>query len=110
MERARLSLSCNCTPVEDAEYDPDGDLSPTGAVVRAIEAVSDSAPTELRPLHETIDADALDRLFDGRAGESNESGTVLCFSLEGWNVFVRDDGRIRVCDPTGPDDPSSIFD
>lgn len=110
MERGQLSLSCTCTPVEDAEYDPDGDLSPAGAVVMAIAAVSDSDPTDLRPLHETIDADALNRLFDGSTRASSGTGRILCFSVDGWNVFVRNDGRIRVCDPTGSDDPSPVFD
>ena len=75
----------------------------------AVAAVSDTDPTDLPPLHGTVDTDALNRLFEEPAREPSGSRRVLCFSFAGWNVFVRDDGRIRVCDPTGPDDRSPIF-
>lgn len=109
MERGKLILECRCTPVEDVEYDPASDASPTDAVVTALAAVSDAEPTDLRPLPETIDVDAPNRLFDGRSRDADGTEAVLGFSLDGWNVFVRDDGRIRVCDPSGPDDLSPIF-
>lgn len=105
-----MALECNCTPVRDVEYDVSSDTSPSDAIVRAIAAVSDTEPTDLTPLYDTIDTEALNRLFDGRTRESDAGGKILSFAVSGWNVFVRDDGRIRVCDPSGPDDPSPIFD
>jgi hypothetical protein len=34
---------------------------------------------------------------------------LLEFAVENWNVFVRDDGRIRVRDATEPTDPEPVF-
>lgn len=80
------------------------------AVVRAIADASDVNPTTITPLNEYIDTDALNRLFDESRGNDGSSGRVLSFTVNGWNVFVCDDGQIRVCDPTGPVNPSPIFD
>lgn len=101
------SLQCGCRPVADVAYEGDGGRAPSEAVVDAIAAVSDAAPRDLPPLHESIDQDALNQLFRHRPGTS---GRVLSFAVGDWNVFVRDDGRIRVCDPTGPGAPSPVFD
>lgn len=104
------SLQCDCTPVADVAYEGDGGRAPSDAVVDAIAAVSGEDPRDLPPLFESIDPDALDLLFRRRRGTDGPSGTVLGFSVGDWNVFVRDDGRIRVCDPTGPPAPSPVFD
>lgn len=110
MENDQLSLQCECTPVVDGRYDRAEAGAPALAVVRAIADASDVDPTALTPLHEYIDTDALDRLFDESRGNDGPWGRVLGFTVNGWNVFVRDDGRIRVCDPMGPADTSAIFD
>lgn len=65
---------------------------------------------DLPSLHDSIDPDAIDQLFERQSGDADSTGGILCFTVNGWNVFVRDDGRIRVCDPTGPADPSPVFD
>lgn len=109
MEDDQLSMQCDCTPVADVRYDGAGHASPTEAVVRAVAAASDLEPTTLTPLNEYIDTDALDRMFDGAGRNGAPSGRVLGFTVNGWNVFVRDDGWIRVCDPTGPADTTPIF-
>lgn len=106
----QLSLQCDCTPVADCRYDSAADATPTEAVVRAIAAASDLDPTTFTPLHEYIDTEALDRLFDEERGDDGRSRRVLGFTVNGWNLFVRDDGRIRVCDPSGPAGTSPIFD
>lgn len=109
MEDEQLSIHCDCTPVADVRYDPAGGGSPTEAVVRAVAAASDLEPTSFTPLNEYVDTDALDRMFDGAEGNDGPSGRILGFTVNCWNVFVRDDGWIRVCDPTGPADTSPIF-
>ena len=108
MEREQLSLRCDCTPVAETRYGR-GEASPTDAVVTAIAAASDVDPTAFTPLHEFVDTDALERMFD-RARDDGPAGRILGFTVDGWNVFVCDDGRVRVCDPSGPSDPSPIFD
>lgn len=109
MNTAQLSLRCDCTPVGIHHYDRDSDTSPTDAVVRVIAVVTDTDPGDLAPLYESVDTEALNELFEHRSNAPYSGEQVLAFTVNGWNVFVRDDGQIRVCDPTGPDTPSPIF-
>jgi hypothetical protein len=87
----------------------DGEQSPTAAVAEAIAKAVGTVSTDLPPLYDTIDSEALDQLFERRTETTESPGKVLCFAVNGLNVFVRDDGRIRVCDPAGPPTPSPVF-
>jgi hypothetical protein len=106
MDSAEMTMYRGCTPVIDATYDQDADRSPAETVVDALSEASGADPTELPPLYEFVDPDALDRLFD-RDGSGD---TVLSFRVHTWNVFVRDDGRVRVCDATERIEPEPVFD
>jgi len=86
----------------------DGDTSPTVAVAEALAAAAGVDPTDLEPLNDAIDCAALDRLFD-RDELPTAAPKVLSFSLEGWNVFVRGDGSVRVCDPHLEAEPAPVF-
>lgn len=105
----RSPLVCDCTPVVDVAFGSDGGRPPSEAVVDAIAAAADADPRDLPPLYGSVDPEALDHLCR-RQGTPGPSGTVVGFAVGDWNVFVRDDGRIRVCDPTGPPAPSPVFD
>lgn len=60
------------------------------AVVMAVADAKDVEPTELRPLNDVVDPDALDTLFqNGTTGE-------LTFEYEGHHVVVTDDGGVFV--------------
>lgn len=96
------------TPVVDSRYDGDSNRTLAEAVVEAVAAAEGVDATDLPPLYETIDLDALERLFDGHAGAA-DAGAMLGFRFESWNVFVHADGRIRVCDGTRPTDPAPVF-
>lgn len=109
MSSDRLSVLCECTPVYDTQYDMESAVTPTEAVVEALTAVENVGPQELDPLYETIDGEALDRLF-AHADETGESPAILSFTVDGWNVFVSGDGQIRVCDPDVTVDPAPAFD
>ena len=60
------------------------------AVVSEVSKAKGVAPDELRPLHDVIDPDALESLFDSSDGASLRSGHVS-FNYEGFVVEVRDD-------------------
>lgn len=60
------------------------------AIVTAVAEREDAAPTEVPPLYDTIDPDALDRLFDGR-----RPGEVT-FEYAGYEVTVRGPDRISI--------------
>jgi hypothetical protein len=68
-------------------------------VVREVAEATGSDPTDLPPLYEVVDPDALDGLFRSRTAESETSGTevagsgpVVRFSYADRHVSVRRDG------------------
>lgn len=108
MESGRLTLYRGCTPVVDAQYGSGNGRSPTEAIIDALAEAADVDPIDLPPLYRYVDPDSLDNLFD-RDGETEDRDTVLSFRVDSWNVFVRSDGKIRVCDGTERTEPAPIF-
>lgn len=102
-----LALYRGCTPVVDATYSVESDRSPTEAIIGAVAKAADVDPLESTPLYEYVDPDAITNLFRHNGSEQTE--TLLSFKVETWNVFVRADGKIRVCDATQPTTPEPIF-
>jgi hypothetical protein len=91
-----------CQPVHETRYRFDDGVTPSEAVIEAVAAVEGVDPTALPPLYGSIDPDALDSLFDGPAEKSPD---VLGFGHAGWDVFVRADGAVTVCDTSTGDLP-----
>ena len=106
--RGELLVYRGCTPVVDAEYDFQSGSSATEAIIWAVADAVGVDPTALPPLFDYVDPDALNALFD-RSETGMEGDTILSFQIETWNVFVRSDGHIRVCDGTQPTDPEPVF-
>jgi len=110
MDSDQLRVYRGCTPVVDAEYNPESDNeSPTAVIIDALAEASGKDPQALTPLYEYVDTKALDRLFVGHNGAA-EAEALLSFKVENWNVFVKANGYIRVCDATQPTDPEPVFD
>jgi len=101
------TLYRSCTPVVDTWYKNDGSRTITEAIVDALAEAEGGDAVDVPPLYETIDLDYLSRLFEGYDGTDEDP--VVSFSHENWNVFVRADGRIRVCDATRATDPEPVF-
>lgn len=105
-----------CTVVSLSELQASGrrPVRPNGqkGVIAALtDALADAAgvdTTELPPLYDSVDPDALTQLFLQR-DESADSDAIFSFRYDTWNVFVRADGRIRVCDGTEHVDPTPVF-
>lgn len=108
MDQGSLNAYCDCVPAVDAEYEFAGDGSPTEAIVEALAEAAGIDPIDLPPLYESVDPDALDQLFGAR-DDTIHAEALLSFRVETWNVFVRADGRIRVCDATRSTDPEPVF-
>ncbi len=66
-------------------------VAPSTAVVETIASAADCDPTELDPLYNAIDTDALDRLLD--SGEPNGMTTVT-FRVGGYEVTVQRGGTV----------------
>lgn len=79
--------------------DPDKCLSTD--IVLAVADVSGSDPTDLRPLNDVVNVDALDNLF-----ASEQSGVEtdrVSFDYQGYRVTVYRDGEILVQSRDGSD-------
>jgi hypothetical protein len=105
MARGTMRIACHCAPLHDAEYAGDHGRTPTQAVIEAIATATDVDPTDLPALYEVVDPQTIDKLVDG----GSDDDAVVGFSYEDVNLFVRGDGRIRVCDATRSVDTAPVF-
>lgn len=67
-----------------------GDELPTVAIIRAIETLEDVETTELPPLYESIDSDALDQVC-----RSLDDGQIS-FSYHGYRITVNGSREFHV--------------
>jgi hypothetical protein len=77
------------------EYDPTDDESLSERVVRCVAATTDTCPTQLSPLYDVVDADALDALFPPHSS----APCRISFRYEGVAVTVVDCGDVFVSFP-----------
>lgn len=96
---------CECTPVVGTRFGGERGRPPSLAIIEAVAAAEGISPEELEPLSDWIDLDAVDKLLTGSNGTAN----ILRFPVNEWNVFVRGDGTIRVCNPNCVTDPAPVF-
>lgn len=108
MESGDMTLYRGCTPVVDAQYQTNGSETPAEAIVGAVAKAADVDPLELPSLFEFIEPDALNTLFQQHE-EAVDSEAILSFKIDTWNIFVRADGQIRVCDGTQPTEPQPVY-
>lgn len=102
------STYCECTPVYETKYEADSEVSPSVVVIKALAIAKGVDPLEMDPLYDVIDVEAVDRLFQNENSEV-VSPKTLSFAVDGWNVFVRDDGSIRLCDRDKPTCSAPVF-
>ena len=108
MQQRSLNLYRGCKAVVDTEYRSGSDRSPVIVIVEALAEAAGVDPSVFPPLYEFVDPDAINHLLADRSGASR-ADAMLSFQVNTWNVFVRSDGRIRVCDGTRPTDPQPVF-
>lgn len=92
------------TTVQNAEtvltYDVGRDERASEAVVAAVADASNRAPTDLDPLAEAIDPDALDALFADRYDGTPRTGGSTRFVFSDHEVVVTDGSLVTVRGPT----------
>lgn len=93
-ERADDSRS-ESEPLVRTEYS--SDAPPSEAIVRALAAASGAEPTDLEPLYDSIETDALDALL-GDPVFGDGASLVVEFVTSGYRVVVRGDGHVSVLD------------
>lgn len=69
------------------------------AVVQAVAAVSDTSPTNLPPLYETINTDALDALLEAERQTAADATIDVSFRYDDYEVVVSSDGDGHVREP-----------
>lgn len=65
-------------------------------VVHAVARARDVDPLELDPLYDSVDPDALERLFDASSASDSAVQGRIVFGMAGCEVTVRSDGRVDV--------------
>jgi hypothetical protein len=96
------------TPSEDPERDRGSDTYAfewngtddrplSAAIAYSVAEVDGTDPTELEPLNDTVDTDALDRLFGTSPGVPRDEG-FLVFQFAGYDVTVFADGLVTIRD------------
>lgn len=92
MIRKKDSTDENAASSEGVQYVERDTTVPTCiAVVEAVAAVSGRDATDLPPLYESVDADALNTLFDP-AGVDSDRPMSVSFTYVGYGVRVDRDG------------------
>lgn len=78
-------------------YVRDPDEPPSRSVIRAVASVNGTDPTEMQPLYEAIDPDALDRVFESGPDRSQPlTDGLVSFRFGACHVTVYADGRTVV--------------
>jgi hypothetical protein len=103
----RLQIYRTCEPVVDVQYDPDDRQALLEVLAEGLAEASGVTAMDLPPLYETIDVEAITDLFSGDRDDGDKK--LVSFSHENWNVFVRGDGRVRICDDRKELDPVPVF-
>lgn len=102
-------MNCECTPVVKTEFGAESGVTPSEAIIMALAEAENVAPTELDPLYDTIDLDALDRLFTTRDGKAEIPPRMCRFAVNNWNIFIHSDGSVVICDSERKTDPAPVL-
>ena len=78
------------------QYDWDSSERLSGAIIATVATVADTEPTELEPLYDCVDPDALDALFRPLSEDRPRSHGRLSFSFDEYEVAVHGHGEIIV--------------
>ncbi|RLM89078.1 HalOD1 output domain-containing protein [Haloarcula sp. Atlit-7R] len=81
------------TETYHVQFDASRDGGASHAVVTALAAVTGNGPTEIEPLYDVVDPDALDALFQ-HGSDDSKSGIAVSFELDGSDVTVYSTGEV----------------
>jgi hypothetical protein len=86
-----------------AHHDHDSAAKLSTTVIHALADVMGSDVTDAGfELYESIDPDALDRIFAGAEEDASNAPSHLAFTVEGHQVTVYSSGEIVITPPTRP--------
>ena len=92
----------NASPLHDARYDPDSNQGLIPSILEAVAVLEERPVAALRedPLHESIDAEAVEILLFGsrQDGGTSTAGQRVTFVYRGYLIRIHSDGRILLFD------------
>ncbi|MFC4549130.1 MULTISPECIES: HalOD1 output domain-containing protein [Halorussus] len=80
----------------DRRYDVSDEEPLSCAIATAVGNASDQDPTDLEPLGDYVNVNALNQLFDGAAESNRRTGGHVAFRYGDREVLVTDDGVVLV--------------
>lgn len=92
--------------VATIEYDWTTTGGPSLAVIEAVAATTGRETSDVPPLHEYVDGDALDALVTSASARSTDHMHVS-FSYNGYRVVVDGSGAVRLPVESSDDEPTS---
>lgn len=81
-----------------AEFDG-GDVSPSVAVISVVTNITGQSAADLRPLHDVVDPDALNRIVSPRPSGPSRNERLVEFTYEGLTIQLSSSGAIEA-DPS----------
>ncbi|MFB6095831.1 MAG: HalOD1 output domain-containing protein [Haloferacaceae archaeon] len=96
--RADDTLSRSHSRTPDGEYRTEfgPDETPTVAVTRAVASLDGVAPSDLEPLNDWLDPEALDALAGRRSSDDGVATVSAEFWYRGYEVCVANDGTVTI--------------
>lgn len=71
-------------------------ISPSTVLIETIADVTDRTPTEMEPLYDSVDPDALDALLKNDGTAHLAQALSISFTFEGFHVTLRSDGHLEL--------------
>jgi hypothetical protein len=81
-----------------ARFD-NSDALPSTIVVSVITEITGQSVTDLRPLYQIVDPDALDRIVGNRPSGLHHSERLVEFTYQDFDIRLLSSGVIKVCLP-----------
>ena len=72
------------------------EIAPSTAVVELLAEELGQDPTELDPLYETIDTEALDRLVSSNGTNPDDHTLAVSFSFNGYAINIQSGGLVEL--------------
>ncbi|WP_178917872.1 HalOD1 output domain-containing protein [Natronomonas gomsonensis] len=71
-------------------------VTPSTAVIETIAIAANTDPSEIEPLYDSVDSEALDRLIQSTGTRPTNGGTTVSFAVSEYEVSVHSDGTVAV--------------
>lgn len=86
----------NRSETHTATHDWNGETPLTATVLSVVSQATGDDPTEMEPLNDCVDPDALNKLFGPRQDGTVRHGGSVTFDVHGRTVTVYSDGEVVV--------------